>query len=258
MPPNVFWLDNPLIQDSQKQLLLDVGLEVTHDDQVTDDRWIISNNPEGKLVLCYRLQKESKTGQLSFDWSSKQMRFRLQQGGGRQEMLAKALGLKKNPEANILDATAGMGREAFLLSSWGAAVTAVEQSAVLFVLLKDAMSYFKKSSLIQSSFYLDIRYGRSEHYLEGLEKDKYPDMIYIDPMFPERQKSALVKSEMRVLKKLVGNEQTSYDKLMMVALKKVKNRVVVKRPANADCLGYVKPAYQMISGKYRFDIYKVM
>ncbi|TXH77678.1 MAG: 16S rRNA methyltransferase, partial [Thiothrix sp.] len=81
-----------------------------------------------------------------------------------------------------------------------------------------------------------------------------PDVIYLDPMFPERQKSALVQKEMRCLHEVVG-EDTDSDALLTLARRIAKHRVTVKRPRLAPELAGLKPAF-VISGKaVRYDVY---
>lgn len=60
-----------------------------------------------------------------------------------------------------------------------------------------------------------------------------PDVVYLDPMYPHRQKSALVKKEMRVFQSLVGNDDDA-DSLLIPAMTIAKRRVVVKRPNYAS------------------------
>ena len=101
-----------------------------------------------------------------------------------------------------------------------------------------------------------FRHGDSLDYLRQLNDCDCPDVIYIDPMFPASKKSALVKKEMQAFQKLVGADQDSHA-LLTLALDKAINRVVVKRPLKAECLGGVEPAFAMKGKAVRFDIYSL-
>src|SRR5690606_8938845 len=60
-------------------------------------------------------------------------------GGGRGQPLAKAVGLKGGENPRVLDATAGLGRDAFVLACLGSVVTLVERSPVVAALLEDGL-----------------------------------------------------------------------------------------------------------------------
>jgi len=81
-----------------------------------------------------------------------------------------------------------------------------------------------------------------------------PDVIYLDPMYPHREKSAAVKKEMRVFQSLVG-EDLDADNLLEPALALAKYRVVVKRPSYAPPLNNKKPSTSIKMKKNRFDVY---
>jgi 16S rRNA (guanine1516-N2)-methyltransferase len=90
--------------------------------------------------------------------------------------------------------------------------------------------------------------------IEELEFTQPPDVIYLDPMYPHREKSAAVKKEMRVFQSLVG-EDLDADDLLEPALKLAKYRVVVKRPSYAPPLNDKKPSTSIKMKKNRFDVY---
>ena len=94
-------------------------------------------------------------------------------------------------------------------------------------------------------------------YLAKLPKTKYPDVIYLDPMFPSRSKSALNKKSMRILKEIVGKDSDS-DQLLKIALKTALKRVVVKRPKLAPHLAGKKPDITYRGKSSRFDVYLIM
>lgn len=93
------------------------------------------------------------------------------------------------------------------------------------------------------------------NYLEQLSELDKPEVIYLDPMYPHRTKSALVKKEMRILRHLVGNDQDA-QMLCQQALQKAKKRVVVKRPRIAEPL-LAKPDIVFSGSNSRFDVYLI-
>jgi 16S rRNA (guanine1516-N2)-methyltransferase len=167
---------------------------------------------------------------------------------GKKQGLVRAC--RPCPGLKIIDATAGWGRDAAVLASFGAEVLMLERHPVMAVLLTDALSRREKQNSQQIPVSLHI--GDAYSYLNALAEYEYPDVIYIDPMHPARNKSALVKKEMQALQQMVGSDNDAHD-LIQLAIIRVKQRVVVKWPQK------VKPlvaANANIGGKtVRFDIY---
>src|SRR5690606_9993822 len=98
--------------------------------------------------------------------------------------------------------------------------------------------------------------GRAHDILAQMIMSSRPEVIYLDPMFPERQKSALVKKEMRIFREVVGDDEDAQD-LLEVALQIATKRVVVKRPRKSETIGPRKPGHQLIGTSSRFDVYPV-
>ena len=65
---------------------------------------------------------------------------RLKYGKGRGQNLAKAVGMKFNKNRTVVDATAGLGYDAFILASLGANVTLIERSEIIYDLLGKALT----------------------------------------------------------------------------------------------------------------------
>jgi 16S rRNA (guanine1516-N2)-methyltransferase len=91
-------------------------------------------------------------------------------------------------------------------------------------------------------------------YLKDLPSEACPAVVYLDPMYPYREKSAKVKKEMQLLQRLLGGDPDSAE-LLEAARKVARNRVVVKRPAKAEPLGGLKPSLAIHSPNTRYDIY---
>jgi len=198
-------------------------------------------------------------GPIYVDFSAGQTAHRRLYGGGKGQIIAKAVGLNKTPTPVILDATAGMGKDAFVFASLGARVMLMERSPISCALLSDGLQrgaleediadIIKRMTLIVGDARLLVSKG-------SFLLDERPDVIYLDPMFPHRKKSAQVKKEMLAFQSLIGDDIDS-DELLNVCRKVAKKRVVVKRPIKAAWLNNCKPSLSMMMKKHRFDIYLI-
>ena len=180
---------------------------------------------------------------------------RLKYGKGRGQNLAKAVGMKSNKNRNIIDATAGLGYDSFILASLGANVTLIERSEKIYKLLQDGISegmlYGGEISKIIGR--MSLIYGDSKNILPQLSTE----VILIDTMYKDRKKSALVKNDMRLVRKIVGSD-SDYTELIEVALKFALNRVVIKQPRYAEPLKEIKECSHQILGKtIRYDVHMV-
>lgn len=165
----------------------------------------------------------------------------MRQGG---ETLARACGASKG--LSIVDATTGLGRDAVLLASAGATVDAVEQNTALAWWLEQNLS------LVHPKLAVTVHSTQAEHYLQ----DHVADVVYLDPMFPHKTKSAAVGAESRVLQAFAG-PPTALDEasLFDAAWQACHYRVVVKRPIKAGFLADQTPVTSLKGKAIRFDIY---
>jgi len=197
---------------------------------------------------------EPKLGAVFVDFIDGAVAHRRKFGGGRGQLIAKAVGLKSGANPTVLDATAGLGRDAFVLASLGCTVTMFERSPVVAALLDDGLTRGYQDAEIGE--WLSQRLTLQHHNsLEGLSSlTNSHDVVYLDPMFPHRKKSAAVKKEMRVFQSLVGSDPDA-DDLLPLALNAAIKRVVVKRPSYAEHLNNIKPSMHLDSKANRFDVY---
>lgn len=181
---------------------------------------------------------------------------RLQFGGGRGQTIAKAVGLKGGNNPSVVDATAGLGRDAFVLASLGCQVTMVERSVAVAALLDDGLQRASSEAEFRAWFdsRLQLVHADAIGWMNALNEGEFPDVVYLDPMFPHKQKSALVKKEMRLFQKLLGVDDSAGE-LLNAALRIASKRVVVKRPDYAPSLTEQKPTMQIKGKKHRFDVY---
>jgi 16S rRNA (guanine1516-N2)-methyltransferase len=214
---------------------------------------------------------------ISVDFVSGAATHRRHYGGGKSQLVAKAIGLKSktirpHQPLTVVDLTAGLGQDGFVLATLGCYVTLVERCPSIYQLLSDGFSRalgFSKSSEAVN----DVEFGNiltrmnlveatAADYLERLEHiAEQPDIIYLDPMFPKRNKSAQANKNMRALQVVVGDD-TDAGELLSLALNKARFRVVVKRPRKAPALHqqYLpmclpEPGLVLTGTSTRYDIY---
>lgn len=175
-------------------------------------------------------------------------------GGGSGQMIAKAVGIQSGIRPTILDATAGLGRDAFLLAQLGCPVTLVERHQLIVALLVDGLVRARPDPEVGPIIErMQLRPGNAIELMRDWA-DEPPQVIYLDPMFPHREKSSLVKKEMRVFRPLVGADDDAAQ-LLQAALALASHRVVVKRPRKAPNVDGPAPGYALEGKSSRYDIY---
>lgn len=172
--------------------------------------------------------------------------------GGRihHEMLARAA-KTKNPHPTAIDATAGMGEDALLLAACGYDVTMFEKDPVIAALLKDAMQRAKKCPelcgiIARMHLIEDDSTEAMSHMSEA------PELIYLDPMFPERQKSGLINKKLQLIQKL-ERPCVDEDTLLSAALLANPRKIVIKRPLKGPYLANRTPSYSLKGKAIRYD-----
>jgi len=197
-------------------------------------------------------------GPVYVDFISGPLGYRLRHGGGLRQLLAKAAGLKSGYRPSILDATAGLGRDGFVLASLGCRVTMIERVPVIGALLEDGLRRALRHPKIGSLVRERIRFvvGDSLKLMGQLCLEWQPDTIYLDPMYPPRTKNAQVKKETRLLRIVAGNDADA-PALLANALGFARKRVVVKRPKSAPPLEGPEPTLVLRDGNSRFDVYLI-
>lgn len=232
-------------------------------------RWNLTHQDDSLFALVLtderlelRKTDEPKLGAIYVDLAGGAVAHRRKFGGGKGQSIAKAAGLNKGATPTVLDATAGLGRDAFVLASLGCHVQMVERNPVVAALLDDGLSRAKQDPEIGGwiSERMSLLHASSHDALQQLMQQTdfiQPDVVYLDPMYPHpenKKKSALVKKEMRVFQSLVGADNDA-DDLLDPALTLATKRVVVKRPDYAPWLNNQKPSMAIETKKNRFDVY---
>ncbi|MFC4701184.1 class I SAM-dependent methyltransferase [Glaciecola siphonariae] len=209
--------------------------------------------------LALRLSSEPSWSDIRVDFASAALQYRKQHGGGKNEAIAKAIGIKGKQSLNVVDCTAGMGTDSFVMASVGAKVTMLERSPVIAALLEDALLRLEDAddAFAQS---LQLHKQDATDFLCEAINSSAPqniDVVYLDPMFPHKKKSALVKKEMQAFQMLLGPDSDS-EQLLTNALKTDAKRIVVKRPNSAPELANQQnrtATMAIRSKKHRFDVY---
>lgn len=194
-------------------------------------------------------------GAVRADFVSGAVNHRRQFGGGKGQMIAKAVGVQARVKPLVLDATAGLGRDAFVLATLGCQVRLFERSPAVFALLADGLDRARQAqdpavvAIVARMQLLEV-----DSRLSMASAEHSVDVVYLDPMFPQRQKSAEVKKEMKAFHSLVGADADA-DELLASALVAARYRVVVKRPRKAPDLANRAPSYRLEGKTSRYDIY---
>ena len=180
------------------------------------------------------------------------MLSRVQNGAWQRELLARAAKLKNvDGLLTAVDATAGLGEDSLVLAAAGYAVRMYERNDVIYELLRDAVERAKQTpELTEIAARMEVFHGDSAAAMAAM--DTPPDIILLDPMFPARQKSALVKKKLQIIQQL---ETPCADEagLLLAAARAKPRRLIIKRPPKGPFLAGVKPDYSISGKAVRFD-----
>lgn len=220
---------------------------------------LVTDPREARLLLRFSGERlelgapadPSLPGALSVDFSRPAARWRALHPG--KELLVQAAKVRKTAQPLLIDATAGLGRDGFLLAAAGFRVRMIESNPVIAALLADGLERGRQvAGLAGIVARIQLVAANALDYLPTLAEQ--PDVIYLDPMFPERTKSALVKQELRLLQ-LLDQKTGDPSSLLQAALAVQAKKVVVKRPLKGPPLLDVPPAYTLRGKAIRFDVY---
>lgn len=201
------------------------------------------------------------SGAVRVDFTAGRAAFRRKQQ--KKELLVRAVEGKgggiNNASLKIIDATGGLGRDSFLLAAAGHQVCIFECQPVIAALLADGLARagtHPETAKIAQRIRLIAK--NAVNALEAVEaggqEGQGVDVVYLDPMFPERRKSALVKKELQLLQ-LLAHLDSAPEQLLTAALQVATHRVVVKRPVKAPFLADCAPSHSLSGKTVRFDVY---
>ena len=208
-----------------------------------------------ELTLLFDSSGVSLTGYgLSYQGDFGNMIHRISDGRLSHEMLSRVAKMDEK-NAKAIDATAGMGEDSLLLAALGYDVTLFEQNPVIAVLLKDAIRRAKKNPVLK-----DI--VSRMHVIQGDSVNLMPEivdkinLIYLDPMFPKRQKTGLINKKLQLIQKLEPPCSTQ-EELFNAAVSIKPDKIVVKRPLKSPFLDDRNPNYMLKGKAIRYDCYVV-
>lgn len=189
------------------------------------------------------------------DFGSARSNYRRTSGGGVRQTLARAIGIKGRARPRVVDATAGWGRDAFVLASLGCAVDLIERHPLVAELLADglrrAADNADLAAIVQR---MHLHRCDAKDYLGRLADAALPDVVYLDPMYPHTGKTAAVKKDLRLLRELLSDPADD-SRLLDTARTRARYRVVVKRPKSAPPLAGRAPDTRIASANTRYDVY---
>ncbi len=200
--------------------------------------------------------RASPPGPVTVDFGSQAMRYRRM--AGHNELLGRAAGVTGRRRPRVLDATAGLGRDSFILADMGCVVTLCEREPVIAALLDWGL----RAALANEDAWL-AGVAQRMCLLPGDARSCFDvdrqqiDVIYLDPMFPPRDKRAAVKKEMALFQLLLDSTTAQDDAadLLAWALQQDVARVVVKRPPRGEYLADIRPSHSIAGKAVRFDVH---
>lgn len=247
------WLPSSSSQ-LERQLAVDLGLPLlaseTSQKKEFPLRLILDSSGIGIMSHRYPKQKPYYV-----NFASPTFCARTRQAPHSRELLIHAVG----KASHVVDATAGFGKDAFLLAAAGYSLTLLEKNPIIFRLLQNGIERAQQNPQLSTiTEKMELIQEDSAAYLGSLTALHFPEVIYLDPMFPTRQKSACVKKEAVLLQEITQateNDTDPHHELFLTALKRATRRIVVKRPRLAPPLAGKTPAFSLTGKAIRFDIY---
>ena len=237
----------PALIAKAERLASRLGLPLAEDDSEAELQLVLT--PE-RLELR---EVGSKTGPVYADFVKGAFGYRRARGG--QETLARAVGVRAKRRPSVLDATAGLGQDGFVLASLGCRVMMVERSPVIAALLADGLERAAAHpDTREAASRLTLVVTDAKDVMASLSEDGRPQVVYLDPMYPSGKRSVLKGKGMRLFRLLVGDDEDA-PALLDAARACARERAIVKRPAKAPPLGGAEPTASLRGKTTRFDLY---
>lgn len=235
---------------AELSLAADLGLQTITEAQLPESEADFYLRFQSGGLGLYR-NRDEKTGAVRVDFGSGAIRRRAGDSLRRQS-LSKAVGIKAGATATVLDATAGLGRDSYLLARSGCEVTMLERSAVLHALLLDGIRRGTELKGEEGRAVARLQLHQGDFLEMNLSSDQF-DVVYLDPMFPQTKQRALVKKELQLLKELLGPQ--SGENMLSRAKAVANRRVVVKRSKKSPWLDDARPDLSLSGRSSRYDVY---
>jgi 16S rRNA (guanine1516-N2)-methyltransferase len=227
------------------------GLEVIQASLPDTDDYVLHFDGESLGIL----RATDPKARVCVDFCRGAVAHRRKFGGGKGQDIAKAIGLGGSYCPSVVDATAGLGRDAFVLATLGCDVTALERQPVVAALLEDGLRRGRDDIEVADLVgRIELKHTVAHEWLANQPGDNL-DVIYLDPMFEhDAKQKAAVKKDMQAFRSLVGQDEDA-DQLLEPALHAARCRVVVKRARKAPVMAGRAPSYSITGKSNRFDVY---
>ena len=243
-------------QATAAELAAALGLPLLDPGEAADENCFTALLLVSPDALALRAPGRAAPNPVAVDFGASAMRHRRR--GGQNELLGRAVGVGKKAPLRVLDATAGLGRDSFVLADLGCDLTLAEREPVVAALLRSGLTRAQGAD----DLWLRAVAGRMT-LVEGDVRQlgaatlQQHDVIYLDPMFPPRDKSAAVKKEMALFQTLFSQAVGAgdADALLAWALQAPVSRIVVKRPLKAAPLNGQAPSHAIRGKAVRYDVY---
>lgn len=218
-----------------------------------------TNKNEDMIMLCLSSSGLSlQKGNMSLHCDFQDMLSRIKPGKLQSELLVKAAKIKSSNSSvstslTAIDATAGLGQDSFLLAAAGFSVHMYEQDPIIAALLRNALQQANHNpNLFPITQRMHLYEKNSILALQTITET--PDVIYLDPMFPARTKSAAVKKKFQLLHEL--EQPCENEEVLLQAAEALHPRkIVVKRMLKGPYLAQKKPSYSLKGKSIRYDCY---
>lgn len=248
--------DDEAVKDKIDKIADRAGLTV----ELIDGKYMSGNgygqeSEANKLCLRYDSDGLSLVGEgQTFRGDYSRMLRRLSVNNLRSELLVKASRIKDKDSPLVIDATAGMGEDSLLLAAAGYRVVMFERNPIIAALLEDTIDRAKaEPQLGEIVTRMEVVCKDSVEALYKMrDNGEYADVVYLDPMFPERQKSALVKKKFQLIH-LLEEPCSDEEQMMNAAIAAGPHKIVVKRPLKGPYLSGIKPGFSMSGKAIRYD-----
>ena len=249
-------IQSPTFLQKAENLAIKLTLPYSMSPATSTTEYVLCYTDRGLELLTYDTGHKRFNSLLFVDFVHGKNGYRRTNNSTIKQPLAKAVGIKPGIRPTILDATAGLGADAFVLATLGSHVTMFERNMVMAVLLEDGLERALQSPATRDIIQNHMILVKTSSFPADTSQTHYFDTVYLDPMYPHYTGSALNKMSMRVIRSLVGDDADS-TKLMALARVVAQKRIVVKRPRRAPPLTDDKISYQVEMKSSRFDVYIV-
>ncbi len=209
---------------------------------------------ENGLQLHSSTPKKKRTPLLHVDFVHGKNGYRLAHNRTIKQPLARAVGIKQGYRPVVFDGTAGLGGDGFTLASLGCRIILSERNPVMYKLLQDGLQRAQDAPITSEIATNNITLLKGNTIQQLAEIEEPIDTVYLDPMYPHRESSALGKQTMRVIRDIVGDD-TDVELLFRVALDSKARRIAVKRPRKAPQISEIAPSHVIKGKSSRYDIY---